>query len=100
MMLVLIACICQFAERLAIAHRGGNCAQRLIRSTQREPVSQINPSRPVRINRAFGLVKFPRTQWFFFLVLKRALHFPSQENFFFAIENKIHFFLVGFATDF
>ena len=30
----------------------------------------------------------------------RAFDFLSQENFFFAIENKIHFFLVGFATDF
>jgi len=30
----------------------------------------------------------------------RVLHFPSQENFFVVIENKIHFFLVAFATDF
>jgi hypothetical protein len=30
----------------------------------------------------------------------RALPFFSQENFFTAIENKIDFFLVGFATDF
>jgi hypothetical protein len=30
----------------------------------------------------------------------RALHFRSQENFFAEIENKIHFFLVAFATDF
>ena len=30
----------------------------------------------------------------------RALHFFSQEDFFVEIENKIHFFLVAFATDF
>jgi hypothetical protein len=30
----------------------------------------------------------------------RALHFFSQEDFFVVIENKIHFFLVAFATDF
>jgi len=30
----------------------------------------------------------------------RVLHFPSQEEFFVVIENKIHFFLVAFATDF
>ena len=30
----------------------------------------------------------------------RALHFFSQENFFVVFENKIHFFLVAFATDF
>ena len=30
----------------------------------------------------------------------RVLHFFSQENFFAEIENKIHFFLVAFATDF
>jgi hypothetical protein len=30
----------------------------------------------------------------------RAVHFPRQENFCGEIENKIHFFLVAFATDF
>ena len=30
----------------------------------------------------------------------RVLHFRRQENFFVEIENKIHFFLVAFATDF
>jgi len=29
-----------------------------------------------------------------------VLHFPRQENFLVIIENKIHFFLVAFATDF
>jgi len=42
---------------------------------------------------------FP-TQYFFVFATTRALHFPRQGNFFLAIENKIHFFLVAFATDF
>jgi hypothetical protein len=37
---------------------------------------------------------------FLVLATTRALHFPRQENFFVVIENKIHFFLVAFATDF
>jgi len=37
---------------------------------------------------------------FFVPATRRALHFSSQENFFVVIENKIHFFLVAFATDF
>ena len=44
--------------------------------------------------------KFSRTHCFFLSVGTRALLFLSQENFFTAIENKIDFFLVGFATDF
>jgi ATP-dependent RNA circularization protein (DNA/RNA ligase family) len=31
---------------------------------------------------------------------ERAFHFSSQEKFFGENENKIHFFLVGFETDF
>jgi hypothetical protein len=37
---------------------------------------------------------------FRFFAPTRALHFRSQENFFAGIENKIHFFLVAFSTDF
>ena len=37
---------------------------------------------------------------FLVLATTRALHFPRQENFLVVIENKIHFFLVAFATDF
>jgi hypothetical protein len=37
---------------------------------------------------------------FLVLAATRALHFFRQENFFDEIENKIHFFLVAFATDF
>jgi hypothetical protein len=37
---------------------------------------------------------------FFVPATRRALHFSSQENFLVVIENKIHFFLVAFATDF
>jgi len=32
--------------------------------------------------------------------MTRVPHFSSQEKFFVVIENKIHFFLVAFATDF
>jgi hypothetical protein len=42
---------------------------------------------------------FPE-QRFSVLPRTRVLHFSSQENFFVVIENKIHFFLVAFATDF
>jgi hypothetical protein len=37
---------------------------------------------------------------FLVIATARALHFPSQGNFFRVNENKIHFFLVAFATDF
>ena len=37
---------------------------------------------------------------FLVLGMTGALHFLRQENFFVVIENKIHFFLVAFATDF
>jgi hypothetical protein len=40
-------------------------------------------------------------RWLFLVfTTTHALHFFSQENFFVVIENKIHFFLVAFATDF
>ena len=35
-----------------------------------------------------------------FFAPTRVLHFSSQEKFFVVIKNKIHFFLVAFATDF
>jgi len=37
---------------------------------------------------------------FLVFVTTRALHFHRQENFLVEIENKIHFFLVAFTTDF
>jgi hypothetical protein len=37
---------------------------------------------------------------FLVLTATRALQFARQEKFFAVIENKIHFFLVAFATDF
>jgi hypothetical protein len=40
------------------------------------------------------------TKLFLALATTRALHFLRQENFLVVIENKIHFFLVAFATDF
>jgi hypothetical protein len=46
-----------------------------------------------------GLTKFFQRTVFCFATT-RALHFFSQGNFFGVIENKIHFFLVAFATDF
>jgi hypothetical protein len=52
-------------------------------------------SKPV----AAGSRNVPNTRFFVF-VTTRAHHFPSQENFLGEIENKIHFFLVAFATDF
>ena len=42
----------------------------------------------------------PSNKRFLVLATTRALHFLRQENFFVEIENKIHFFLVAFATDF
>jgi len=46
------------------------------------------------------LAKKSRNALFVFLSWDTRALFFSQENFFNAIENKIDFFLVGFATDF
>lgn len=101
MMSVLIACICQFAERFAAAHRGGKLRAEgdSVNSSMARRGNELNllvaassdrsRFRAKIVSNALGLV-----------FTARVFDFLSQENFFFAIENKIHFFLVGFATDF
>jgi hypothetical protein len=101
MVSILIACICQFAERFAVAHRGGKLRAEAdsVNSTRTDERKSTRCSQ-VRIDHASGCAEIFSNTLVLFFAPTRALHFSSQENFFFAIENKIHFFLVGFATDF
>jgi hypothetical protein len=56
--------------------------------------------RQLLIGVAKVVTKFARAQLFSFLPRTRAFRFSSQEDFFSAIKNKIHFFLVDFETGF
>ena len=70
-----------------------------VNSSMAREGDELNQLVAVGSNRSFFRAKiFSNALVLFFSA--RAFHFLSQENFFFAIENKIHFFLVGFATDF
>jgi hypothetical protein len=91
---------CQFAERFAVAHRGGKLR------AEADSVNSMRPDAPNQLVAAgsdrsrFRLRENFLEHTSSFFAPGRALHFLSQENFFSAIENKIHFFLVDFATDF
>jgi hypothetical protein len=77
-----------------------NCPHRSIWSTpDAQPISSEGFVRSFEIPSPLASRNISNTQFFVF-VTTRALHFPSQENFLGEIENKIHFFLVAFATDF
>jgi hypothetical protein len=76
-----------------------NCPHRWIRSTRDAPPISSECSRgDSKSVEAGSLNSF--NALFFVFATTRALHFFSQGNFFGVIENKIHFFLVAFATDF
>ena len=90
----------QFAERLRFARRAEKLRAQMdsvnfgcAANQQRSVHAAIqNPSRLAHEILLNTLFLVPATT--------RALHFRSQENFFAEIKNKIHFFLVAFATDF
>jgi hypothetical protein len=92
---VAIGMVClhlQFAERLPFALRGGKLR------AQATPVNLRCPGTSTEVCVAwFGSRIFEYC--FCFQVDTRASFF-SQEIFLAVIENKIHFFLVAFATDF
>jgi hypothetical protein len=87
-------------ERLGSARRGEKLR------AQTDSVNSgctANQQRSVRCGDAKSVATGSRNFFntlFLVFATTRALHFPSQENFFAEIENKIHFFLVAFATDF
>jgi hypothetical protein len=102
MMSVLIACICQFAERFAAAHRGGKLRAEgdSVNSSMARRGNELNLLVAASSDRSRFRAKIFSNALVLIFTGTRAFHFLSQENFFFAIENKIHFFLVGFATGF
>jgi hypothetical protein len=97
---VSVACIYNLLSVYAPLAEARNCPHRRIRSTRdAQPTSSdFCSSRRFRIRRGWLTKSFNKL--FLVLATTRALHFLRQENFFVVIENKIHFFLVAFATDF
>ena len=99
-----LACICHL---LSVSHplpESGKIACTgyfgQLSGRRRQPNRQLvyrSDSEQSRFNSVEDFIKHPVV---FFFPRKRALHFSSQEKFLVATENKIHFFLVGFQTDF
>src|SRR6266581_4654337 len=96
---VSVACIYNLLSVCPPLAEAGNCAHRLIRSTRDAQTisSEVCSSRRFRIRRDWLAPNFFNTLFLVFTPT-RVFHFRSQENFFVVIENKIHFFLVAFAT--
>jgi hypothetical protein len=94
----------QFAERFPSAPRGGKIARTGHFGQLGDPAQNRSPKSvcvPTRNASQFSShEKFVETLCLFPFVGTHAFCFFSQENFFTAIENKIDFFLVDFATDF
>ena len=97
---VSVACIYNLLSVYASPAEARNCAHRWIRSTRdAQPIS----SESVRCGDSESVAVGSRNLFntlFLGFATTHVLHFFSQENFFVVIENKIHFFLVAFATDF
>jgi hypothetical protein len=93
----------QFAGRFPSAPRGGKIARaghfgQLGDAAQSRAANSVYVATP---NASwFSSQKKSRNALFVFLSWDTRALFFSQENFSTAIENKIDFFLVGFATDF
>ena len=91
----------QFAERLPSAHRGGKLRAQanLVNSGRAGSRHHSLVVAEIWNDRGLARAKIFSTHCFCFQVDTRA-SFSRQENFFVVIENKMHFFLVAFATDF
>jgi hypothetical protein len=97
---VSVACIYNLLSVYASLAEARNCAHRWIRSTRD---AQLISSESVRCGDSESVAVGSRNVFntlFLGFATTHVLHFFSQENFLVVIENKIHFFLVAFATDF
>jgi hypothetical protein len=93
----------QFTEHFRPLAEAGNCAHRPVRSTRRcctGSAAQPTSCCDWECTLVSWYENFLASSVCSFPVRTRAPHFFSQENFVTVIENKIDFFLVGFATDF
>jgi len=93
----------QFAERFPFALRGGKLRSEANRVNSEMSLRIEHPNQfvaPTSNAWRSGSTKIFQTRCLFLFASTCACGFLSQENFFVAIENKIHFFLVAFVTDF